>query len=89
MSFFQKIDTIYLFFVRKEWTNLVEHMKAGTSWWIEGKINADHFKNINLIVSFNLLKFFREIILYFYSYFINSLNPFVLILHPPQRKIGS
>ena len=49
MSFFQKIDTIYLFFVRKEWTNLVEHMKAGTSWWIEGKINADHIKNINLV----------------------------------------
>ena len=66
MSFFQKIDTIYLFFVRKEWTNLVEHMKAGTSWWIEGKINADHFKNINLIVSFRITKFFfREIIFIF------------------------
>ena len=40
------------FFVRKEWTNLVEHMKAGTSWWIEGKINADYFEKTNLIVSF-------------------------------------
>ena len=40
------------FFVRKEWTNLVEHMKVGTSWWIEGKINADYFEKTNLIVSF-------------------------------------
>ena len=27
-------------------------MKVGTSWWIEGKINADYFEKTNLIVSF-------------------------------------